>query len=77
MVAPKKAKLNEAEKAYAATIKLLNEKRAELARLQERLARLNAELDEANMRKKVLEDDIKFCSLKLETARIIIGKSST
>ncbi|XP_073998898.1 dynein heavy chain at 62B isoform X2 [Rhodnius prolixus] len=73
MVAPKKAKLNEAEKAYAATIKLLNEKRAELARLQERLARLNAELDEANMRKKVLEDDIKFCSLKLETARIIIG----
>ncbi|XP_049782826.1 dynein axonemal heavy chain 7-like [Schistocerca cancellata] len=72
-VAPKKAKLQVAEREYNATVALLEEKRAQVRKLEEQLAELNAKLNEANQRKKVLENEVAASTNKLMRAEKLIG----
>ena len=55
VVAPKKAKLKEAQATLAETMTLLNEKRAELKAVQDRLANLEKTFQEMVDKKKNLE----------------------
>lgn len=73
VVAPKKAKLNKAEKEFAETMAFLEEKKAMVARLEARLAELNYALEEANKQKKALEDEVQLCIDKLSRAEKLIG----
>ncbi|XP_054281409.1 dynein axonemal heavy chain 7-like [Macrosteles quadrilineatus] len=72
-VAPKKAKLEIAEREFAATMAILEEKRAQVRMLEEKLMDLNAKLDAAQQRKKVLEDEVGMCENKLWKAQKLIG----
>lgn len=72
-VAPKKAKLEIAEREYAATMALLEEKRAQVRALEDKLAHLTEQLNEANDRKQALQDDVKLCENKLERANKLIN----
>lgn len=71
-VAPKKAKLEVAEKEYAATMILLNQKRAEVNKLEEQLAELMQKLLETQERKQKLEEDVTLCANKLSRAKKLI-----
>ncbi|XP_059054918.1 dynein axonemal heavy chain 12 [Achroia grisella] len=73
VVAPKKAKLEAAEKEFAETMAILEEKKATVARLEARLAELNEALEEANIKKKALEDEVQLCIDKLYRAEKLIG----
>lgn len=73
VVAPKKAKLEAAEREFAETMAILEEKKALVARLEARLAELNEALEEANIKKKALEDEVKLCIDKLYRAEKLIG----
>ncbi|XP_041984652.1 dynein axonemal heavy chain 12 [Aricia agestis] len=73
VVAPKKAKLEAAEKEFAETMAILEEKKATVARLEAKLAELNEALEEANMKKKALEDEVQLCIDKLYRAEKLIG----
>ncbi|KAM3963287.1 dynein heavy chain at 62B [Aphomia sociella] len=73
VVAPKKAKLEAAEKEFAETMAILEEKKATVARLEAKLAELNEALEEANIKKKVLEDEVQLCIDKLYRAEKLIG----
>lgn len=73
VVAPKKAKLNAAEKEFAETMAILEEKKATVARLEAKLAELNDALEEANQKKKALEDEVQNCIDKLWRAEKLIG----
>ncbi|XP_061720397.1 dynein axonemal heavy chain 12-like [Cydia pomonella] len=73
VVAPKKAKLNAAEKEFSETMALLEEKKAMVARLEAKLAELNESLAEANIQKKALEDEVQLCIDKLWRAEKLIG----
>lgn len=73
VVAPKKAKLNAAEKEFAETMAILEEKKATVARLEAKLAELNEALEEANIKKKALEDEVQLCIDKLNRAEKLIG----
>lgn len=73
VVAPKKAKLNAAEKEFAETMAILEEKKAMVAKLEARLAELNEALEEANIKKKALEDEVQLCIDKLFRAEKLIG----
>lgn len=73
IVAPKKAKYNEAMETFERTMKLLNEKRALAARLEQRVAELNKELAEKNEERKKAEDDVELCIQKLFRAEKLIG----
>ncbi|XP_055378973.1 dynein axonemal heavy chain 12 [Condylostylus longicornis] len=73
VVAPKKAKLADAEKEYADTMQLLNEKRELAAELERNLVRLNEELDKANMEMKRTKDEVEFCQTKLTNAETLIS----
>lgn len=73
VVAPKKAKLEAAEREFAQTMAILEEKKALVARLEARLAELNEALEEANIKKKALEDEVQMCIDKLARAEKLIG----
>ncbi|KAJ8717801.1 hypothetical protein PYW07_005731 [Mythimna separata] len=73
VVAPKKAKLEAAEREFAQTMAILEEKKALVARLEARLAELNEALEEANIKKKALEDEVQLCIDKLARAEKLIG----
>ena len=73
MVAPKKAKLAEAEAEFADLMEGLNGKKAELKGLEDRLAELNNKLNEMQDKKKQLEFDVDLCGKKLDRATTLIG----
>lgn len=72
-VAPKKAKLEIAEKEFAATMAILQEKKDMVARLEARLADLNTQLEEATLKQTSLQDSVTLCSNKLIRAQKLIG----
>lgn len=73
VVAPKKARLEAAEKEYADTMKVLNEKRQLAEELARKVATLNEELMEANRRKQSVEAEVERTSQKLQRAESLIG----
>ncbi|MEW5317509.1 MAG: hypothetical protein WDW38_008798 [Sanguina aurantia] len=73
VVAPKKAKLAEAEAEFTELMVGLNAKKAELAGVERRLAALNSKLGEMQARKAQLEFDVDLCEKKLDRATKLIG----
>ncbi|KAF6041077.1 DNAH12 [Bugula neritina] len=73
VVAPKKAKLKEAQSQLAETMALLNSKRAELKAVQDRLANLEKTFQEMVDKKKNLEFQVDLCGKKLVRAEKLIG----
>lgn len=73
IVGPKKAKFEEAMATFEKTMQLLNEKRALVARLAERVAELNAALLLKNEERQQAEDDVELCIQKLFRAEKLIG----
>lgn len=73
VVAPKKAKLAEAEASYQEVMVGLTAKQAELQSLLDKLASMEAELKGQQRKKEQLESDIELCSIKLERAGKLIG----
>lgn len=73
VVAPKKARLEAAEKEYADTMKVLNEKRQLAEELARKVASLNEELREANRQKQSVEAEVERTSLKLQRAESLIS----
>lgn len=73
VVAPKKARLEAAEKEYADTMKVLNEKRQLAEELARKVASLNDQLAEANRQKQSVEAEVERTSLKLERAESLIS----
>lgn len=73
VVAPKKARLEAAEKEYADTMKILNEKRQLAEELARKVASLNEELREANRQKQSVEAEVERTSLKLQRAESLIS----
>jgi dynein heavy chain len=73
IVAPKKAALAEAEAELAAQMDTLNEKRAQLQEVTDKLQALNDEFAAETKKKKELEDQIEICSQKLDRAEKLIG----
>ncbi|XP_024937311.1 dynein heavy chain 7, axonemal isoform X2 [Cephus cinctus] len=72
-VAPKKAKLEAAQKDFEDTMAFLNEKRQMLAALNEKLAALNESLRETLSRKIDLENQVTNCRNKLIRAEKLIN----
>lgn len=73
IVEPKKQKLQEAESELQAQMDKLNEKRALLQQVTDKLQALNDEYAAMNKKKKDLEDNIELCSQKLMRAEKLIG----
>lgn len=73
VVAPKKAMLAEAEAALALQMETLNAKRALLQEVSQKLQSLNDEFAECMREKKKLEDQIDYCTQKLERAEKLLG----
>lgn len=72
-VAPKKAKLEIAEREFAATMAVLQEKKDMVARLEARLQDLNVQLEEATLKQQSLQESVDMCSNKLIRAQKLIG----
>ncbi|KAK0140700.1 Dynein heavy chain 3, axonemal [Merluccius polli] len=73
VVAPKKARLKEAEDELAVQMATLAVKRAELKEVEDRLQSLNDNFAAMNSKKQDLEDNIELCSQKLIRAEKLIG----
>ncbi|XP_053325574.1 dynein axonemal heavy chain 12 [Spea bombifrons] len=73
VVAPKKARLAEAEQSLTETMALLNQKRAELKAVEDRLAALQETFREKTEEKVRLEFQVDLCAKKLERAEKLIG----
>lgn len=73
MVAPKKARLGEAQQSLAETLALLNQKRDELTSVENRLAALQQTFEEKTEEKARLEFQVDLCAKKLERAEKLIG----
>lgn len=73
IVAPKKAKLEEAKKKYEETMALLTEKREMAMQLEMRVIQLNNDLDEATLRRRTVEDEVELCRKKLVRAETLLG----
>ncbi|XP_045771343.1 dynein axonemal heavy chain 3 isoform X1 [Maniola jurtina] len=73
VVAPKKAALAEAEGELQMQMNTLNEKRAQLQGVLDKLQALNDEFAGMTRKKKGLEDEIELCSTKLSRAEQLIG----
>ncbi|XP_020624937.1 dynein heavy chain 12, axonemal-like [Orbicella faveolata] len=73
VVAPKKARLAEAEESLAETMKILNAKREELAEVEGKLANLKLTFAEMTDKKQQLEFQVDLCGKKLERAEKLIG----
>lgn len=71
-VAPKKEKLEKAEREYAQTVSILEEKKLEVVRLEKQLAQLNLKLQEANKKQGRLQKTADACNRKLERSVILI-----
>lgn len=76
VVSPKKAMLAEAEAALAVQMETLNSKRALLQEVTQKLQSLNDEFAECMREKKKLEDQIEYCTQKLERAEKLLGSLS-
>lgn len=72
-VAPKKEKLEKAEREYSETMRVLNEKKDEVARIEEKLASLNELLLEARQKQQTLQKEVDVCKEKLRKAQKLIG----
>lgn len=72
-MAPKKANLGVAQQSLAATMALLNQKRAELEEVENRLASLQKTFEEKTEEKAKLEFQVDLCARKLERAEKLIG----
>lgn len=72
-MAPKKARLTEAQKSLAETMELLNQKREELAEVEHHLENLETIFLEKTEEKARLEDQVELCAKKLERASKLIG----
>nr|XP_042905569.1 dynein axonemal heavy chain 7 isoform X2 [Parasteatoda tepidariorum] len=73
VVAPKKAKLAEAEEQLELIMELLNAKRSELAALESKLAALKKDCDESIQKKKDLEAQTALCEINLQRAEKLLG----
>ncbi|XP_076458174.1 dynein axonemal heavy chain 3-like [Babylonia areolata] len=73
VVAPKKAKLNQAQAELAVQMEKLDGKRAELKEVTDKLQALNDDFMRMTQKKKDLEDNIDLCSKKLDRAEKLIG----
>ncbi len=73
VVAPKKAKLAEAEAEFSSLMAGLKVKKAELAAVEERVAGLNAKLADMNAQQAQLQADVALCETKLDRATKLIG----
>ncbi|XP_032094987.1 dynein heavy chain 12, axonemal [Thamnophis elegans] len=73
VVAPKKARLAEAQQSLAHTMALLNQKRAELKAVEDRLESLQETFNEKTEEKARLEFQVDLCAKKLERAEKLIG----
>lgn len=73
VVAPKRERLKEAEGKLEIQMQKLNQKRAELKLVIDRLQALNDDFEEMNVKKKVLEGNIEICSQKLIRAEKLIS----
>uniref|UniRef100_A0A670IKF9 Dynein axonemal heavy chain 12 n=1 Tax=Podarcis muralis TaxID=64176 RepID=A0A670IKF9_PODMU len=73
VVAPKKARLAEAQQSLAQTMALLNQKRAELQAVEDRLEALQQTFVEKTEEKARLEFQVDLCAKKLERAEKLIG----
>ncbi|XP_066529410.1 dynein axonemal heavy chain 12 [Hoplias malabaricus] len=73
VVAPKKANLAIAQQSLATTMALLNQKRAELKEVEDRLAALQKTFEEKTEEKAQLEFQVDLCARKLERAEKLIG----
>lgn len=73
VVAPKRERLKEAEGKLEIQMQKLNQKRAELKLVINRLQALNDDFEEMNVKKKVLEGNIEICSQKLIRAEKLIS----
>ncbi|KAI7794029.1 dynein axonemal heavy chain 12 [Triplophysa rosa] len=73
VVAPKKANLIVAQQSLAATMALLNQKRAELKEVEDRLASLKKTFEDKTEEKAQLEYQVDLCARKLDRAEKLIG----
>ncbi|KAK3519072.1 hypothetical protein QTP70_016355, partial [Hemibagrus guttatus] len=73
VVAPKKANLAVAQQSLAGTMALLDQKRAELKEVEDRLASLQKTFEEKTEEKAQLEYQVDLCARKLERAEKLIG----
>ncbi|XP_074648811.1 dynein axonemal heavy chain 3-like [Tubulanus polymorphus] len=73
VVAPKKAKLAEAEADLSVQMEKLNLKRSQLQEVVDKLQALNDQFEAMTQKKKELEDNIEICSQKLVRAEKLIG----
>jgi dynein heavy chain len=73
VVAPKKAKLEESKKKYEETMVLLTEKRELAMQLEDRVLKLNKDLDAAMIKRQKVEDEVEVCRQKLERAETLLG----
>jgi len=77
VVAPKRAKLNEAEEKLRNTLALLNAKREEIEALEAKLGALKEQFNTTNEKKLKLEAEVNLCQQKLERAEKLIGINAT
>nr|CAI5837150.1 unnamed protein product [Callosobruchus analis] len=75
-VAPKKEKLERAEREYADTMAVLNEKKDEVKRIEQKLKSLNETLEEATKKQVKLQKEVDICNRKLGSAQKLIGSLS-
>uniref|UniRef100_A0A1B0CUL2 Dyneins heavy chain n=2 Tax=Lutzomyia longipalpis TaxID=7200 RepID=A0A1B0CUL2_LUTLO len=73
IVAPKKTRLEVAEKEYADTLKILNEKRQMADELERKVQLLNEQLTEANREMQRVEMEVDVCKNKLQRAESLIA----
>ncbi|VEL06883.1 unnamed protein product [Protopolystoma xenopodis] len=73
IVAPKKAKLLEAEAELAENMAVLKKTQANLTELEEKLAVLQAKLQATQDEKHRLENEVQLCAVKLDRAKKLIG----
>ncbi|XP_019505362.1 PREDICTED: dynein heavy chain 3, axonemal [Hipposideros armiger] len=73
VVAPKRERLKEAEGKLDTQMQKLNQKRAELKLVEDRLQALNDDFEEMNTKKMTLEENITVCSQKLIRAEKLIS----
>lgn len=65
--------LQEAQAEYSTAMAALEVKRAQLREVEEKLAKLEAVLEQNKARLKDLQDDVDLCTTKLQRAEELIG----
>lgn len=73
VVAPKRESLAKAEEEFAELMKGLNEKKAELQKVEDRLQELNTKLKDTQEKQEQLQKDMDLTSKKLTRAEKLIG----